>query len=259
MADYSEPPSFKSFRRAVGADWLTLMSGAFSVPAGFLAAFFDGWGRAIWTALALLAFGYATYRIWAHERRKVIVWEDLAKKSVHVEWRFSEGKAQLILRNRSIKTHHRVEVMARNWCSADGQKVSDLLCGVPTVDGKAWPNLNLDPGTPYYFTFAAVKMADITTPTIAIVPDSNRSVWVGKEAGIKFSFLGGDTPYQEIKFRLRLEGTDTIDIQPWVGDKAVSDSGIAIVYPQPVGIRSLISQMRSVIPAAIAGVIRKLR
>jgi len=55
-------------------DWAALMSGVVSVPFTALAVFAEArYAKAIWAALALLCWLFTTYRVWASERRALVV------------------------------------------------------------------------------------------------------------------------------------------------------------------------------------------
>lgn len=78
MQDASPREYFKAFR----AHWLSAMTGGFSVPFGAFSAFSaTTYGQLLWGALAVGAFVFASYRVWAVERRKVLaLTEQLAPK-----------------------------------------------------------------------------------------------------------------------------------------------------------------------------------
>ena len=64
---------FWAFLKALRADWFAAMSGSFSVPFAAIAIFADQkYQPRIWGALALLAFGFASYRLWNAQYDKVV-------------------------------------------------------------------------------------------------------------------------------------------------------------------------------------------
>jgi hypothetical protein len=70
-------PNLKSFSLVIWRDWGARMSGIFTVPftlAAIIAP--SGYGRAIFGAMAILAFLVTAYRIWADERRRLVELED---------------------------------------------------------------------------------------------------------------------------------------------------------------------------------------
>jgi hypothetical protein len=72
----AESPSFWSFAKAFRRHWFTLMSGGLSVPFAALSAISDSVSAKLsFAALALLAAGYAAYKIWSDERQLLIAAE----------------------------------------------------------------------------------------------------------------------------------------------------------------------------------------
>ena len=65
--------SIRAFIAAFREEWFTVISGSFSVPFVFLAAFLDNkYAQVIFLALAFSGAWFAAYRLWKLEREKVI-------------------------------------------------------------------------------------------------------------------------------------------------------------------------------------------
>ena len=62
-------PSLRNFFLSFSDHWAQLMSGGFSVPFAVLAWQLDGIAKAIFGVMAILAFTFAAYRVWASERK----------------------------------------------------------------------------------------------------------------------------------------------------------------------------------------------
>jgi len=77
-------PNFKSFIRAIGGQWGSLVSGAFSIPFTIAGLVFEGWPRAIFLVLAACALIAASYRIWAHERRAAMKLKEALSPKLNV-------------------------------------------------------------------------------------------------------------------------------------------------------------------------------
>jgi hypothetical protein len=65
------PPSIREFVYVSAREWLTLMSGILTVPFSILAYRFPN-VRWFFGALAVCAFAFTVYRIWAYERRQLV-------------------------------------------------------------------------------------------------------------------------------------------------------------------------------------------
>jgi hypothetical protein len=72
----SDQPSIRGFVAAFRGEWFAAMSGGFSVPFVFLAAFVDNkYGQLILLSLAFSGAWFAAYRLWKAEREKVISYD----------------------------------------------------------------------------------------------------------------------------------------------------------------------------------------
>ena len=78
---HQKPSNPIQFLKALGADYLTLCSGALSVPFVALGAFRqDLPERTLFLSLSVLSFLFASYRIWARERGQLILALDESEK-----------------------------------------------------------------------------------------------------------------------------------------------------------------------------------
>lgn len=67
-----EKPTIKAFLLSFGGQWLTKMSGPFTVPFAIAALFVpQTWQKALFACLAILCAAVSSYGIWAQERRRV--------------------------------------------------------------------------------------------------------------------------------------------------------------------------------------------
>jgi hypothetical protein len=64
-------PSISEFVRVSAHEWFTLMAGVLTVPFAFLAYIFPN-VRWFFVPLAVCAFAFTVYRIWAYERRQLV-------------------------------------------------------------------------------------------------------------------------------------------------------------------------------------------
>jgi hypothetical protein len=76
-----------------------------------------------------------------------------------------------------------------------------------------------------YFNFAGVTTTSNGTPTIAVAINTDRAVLVGKEVGVKISVGGHNVPTQPLNFRLKLEDSGSISIEPWEVNKPAVGTG----------------------------------
>ena len=80
-----QPPSLAEFFYVSAHEWLTLMVGSLTVPFTFLAYIFPN-VRWFFVALAVCAFAFAVYRIWAYERRQLVELEDHLAPRLRIEF-----------------------------------------------------------------------------------------------------------------------------------------------------------------------------
>jgi len=79
-------PNIKSFFLVIWYDWGALMSGIFTVPFTAGTILFSGYGRGIFGAMAILAFLFTAYRIWADERRQLVFLEEHLAPRLRIEF-----------------------------------------------------------------------------------------------------------------------------------------------------------------------------
>jgi hypothetical protein len=86
MARHSSP-TIKGFLWVIWCDWGALMSGIFTVPFTIAAVLFpSGDARAIFGTMAVLAFLFTAYRIWADERRQLVTLEQHLAPRLRIEF-----------------------------------------------------------------------------------------------------------------------------------------------------------------------------
>jgi hypothetical protein len=90
------PPSIKGFFRVIWHDWGARMTGIFTLPFTACAIYFSGFGRALFGAMAILAFFVTAYRVWADERWKLSALEQ--HLALRLRFEFDPKEASVLAR-----------------------------------------------------------------------------------------------------------------------------------------------------------------
>ena len=198
---------------------------AFSLIASFSTAQF-GWpppeSIPWWASATVALVAFLVLLIWTLGKR-AYQFDEAAKTKINVNWRFDQKQVELILTNISTKTINGLDVLFRNYRKADGSNVKSVLHSLVSKDGKRTP-ITMNPLVPTYFSFARLVRSPEESK-IWLLPDTDATVSVQAEVGVKLGISGTDIPNQNVDLRLKAQA-DCISIQPWdVNKKAVSDAG----------------------------------
>ncbi len=173
--------------------------------------------------LIVLFFIVTPFRLWREERYRMNLVEEAGQPKINVNWRFNQKHAELILTNISTRTINGLEVLFRNYRNADGSNVQTVLHSLMSKDGKHAP-ITMNPLVPTYFSFARLIKSPEESK-IWLLPDTDATVSVRDEVGVKLGISGTDILNQNVDLRLKTKG-DFISMEPWdVDKKAVSDAG----------------------------------
>lgn len=185
------------------------------------------WAAILWL-VALFVF-VTPFQMWREEKYRFnLVIEAGQSGVIKVAWNYDARKhrAEIVITNTTKKTVEGYELKYRNYKNADGSKIWPALVSLPSVEGKQ-PPISLNPLDRQFFDFAELKYSG-GEGTIAVLPDTDKEMWLGKECGVELSSTGKDIGGSKIELRLKIEN-DEISIESWDADKkavSLDDTGL---------------------------------